>query len=246
VPDWWSPAAVPQARWLDLNPVGHGGGLWVFWSEADGRVLIMRLEGPVSPVTAQALKMGLTRAHAQGYEALVVEVDTPGGLETSMRDMVKGLLAAPLPVVMWVTPGGARAASAGVFIVMAADVAAMSPGTNIGAATPINLQGGMDSTLARKVTNDAAAFARTIARQRGRNAQWAESAVREAVAVSETEAVDLHIVDYVASSFEELMAKAEGREWRRGAEIRRLHVKGLPTDRIEPGFRQRLLISHLI
>jgi membrane-bound serine protease (ClpP class) len=206
-----------------------------------GRVLVMRLEGPVSPVTAQALKSGLDRAHAQAYEALVVEVDTPGGLETSMRDMVKGLLAAPVPVLMWVTPGGARAASAGVFIVMAADVAAMSPGTNIGAATPINLQGGMDSTLARKVTNDAAAFARTIARQRGRNAEWAERAVREAVAVSETEAVELHIVDYVASSFDELMAKAEGREWRRGTELRRLRVKGLPTDRIEPGFRQRLL-----
>jgi len=117
----------------------------------------------------------------------------------------------------------------------------MSPGTNIGAATPVNLQGGMDSTLARKVTNDAAAFARTIARQRGRNASWAESAVREAVAVSETEAVELHIVDFVASSFEELLAKADGREWRRGAEIRTLRIKGLPSDRIEPGFRQRLL-----
>jgi len=206
-----------------------------------GRVLVSRLEGPVSPVTAQALSNALARAHRERYEALVVEVDTPGGLETSMRDMVKGLLASPVPVVLWVTPGGARAASAGVFVVMAGDVAAMSPGTNIGAATPVNLQGGMDSTLARKVTNDAAAFARTIARQRGRNASWAESAVREAVAVSETEAVELHIVDFVASSFEELLAKADGREWRRGAEIRTLRIKGLPSDRIEPGFRQRLL-----
>lgn len=206
-----------------------------------GRVLITRLEGPVSPVTAQALRSALARAQSQRYEALVVEVDTPGGLETSMRDMVKALLAAPVPVVMWVTPGGARAASAGVFVVMAGDVAAMSPGTNIGAATPVNMQGGMDSTMSRKVTNDAAAFARTVARQRGRNVQWAESAVREAVAASESEAVELRIVDFVAESFPELLAKADGREWRRGAEVRRLHVKGLPSDRIEPGFRQRLL-----
>src|SRR5437762_7851677 len=158
-----------------------------------------------------------------------------------MRDMVKAVLASPVPVVMWVTPSGARAASAGVFIVMAADVAAMAPATNIGAATPINLQGGMDSTLARKVTNDAAAFARTIAAQRGRNGTWAERAVREAVSASETEAVDLRIVDFIASSLPELLAKADGRAWRRGSEIRSLHLRGLPADRIEPGVRQRLL-----
>ena len=137
------------------------------------RVLVVRLEGPVSPVTAYALIHAIDRAEDQGYRALVVEVDTPGGLESSMRDMVKRELSAQIPIITWVTPGGARAASAGVFVVMAAHVAAMSPGTNIGAATPINLQGPMDSTLARKATNDAAAFARTVAAQRGRNAGWA-------------------------------------------------------------------------
>jgi len=206
-----------------------------------GRVLVMRLEGPVSPVTAQALKIAVGRAEARRYEALVVEVDTPGGLETSMRDMVKVLLASKVPVVTWVTPGGARAASAGVFVVMAGDVASMAPGTNIGAATPVNLQGGMDSTLSRKVTNDAAAFARTVARQRHRNVAWAERAVREAVAASETEAADLGIVDFVAATLPELLAKADGRSWRRAGEERRLEVRGLPTDRIEPDFRQRLL-----
>src|SRR5258705_6059995 len=114
-----------------------------------------------------------------------------------MRDMVKGLLGSPVPVITWVTPGGARAASAGVFIVMAGDVAAMSPGTNIGAATPVNLQGPMDSTLARKATSDAAAFARTVAAQRGRNSEWAEEAVRHAVSASETEAVELKVVDFI-------------------------------------------------
>jgi membrane-bound serine protease (ClpP class) len=206
-----------------------------------GRVLVMRLEGPVSPVTAQALRSAIERAASRGYEALVVEMDTPGGLEISMRDMVKHLLGSPVPVLAWVTPSGARAASAGVFVVMAADVAAMAPGTNIGAATPVNLQGGLDSVLARKVTNDAAAFARTVARQRGRNDDWAERAVREAVSVGEDQAVELRIVDFVAASLPELLAKADGRSWRRGDARRRLALAGLPADRLEPSFRQRLL-----
>src|SRR5437867_9786596 len=158
-----------------------------------------------------------------------------------MRDMVKHLLASRVPVLCWVTPGGARAASAGVFVVMAADIAAMAPATNIGAATPVNLQGGMDSTMARKVTADAAAFARTIAAQRKRNAVWAERAVREAVSASETEAVADHIVDFNAATLEELLARADGRSWTRGGRTRTLAVAGLPTDRIEPGFRQRIL-----
>lgn len=171
----------------------------------------------------------------------MVEVDTPGGLETSMRDMVKAELASEVPVLTWVTPGGARAASAGVFVVMAGDVAAMSPGTNIGAATPINMQGGMDSTLAHKVTNDAAAFARTVATQRGRNREWAEEAVRHAVSASDEEAIKLGIVDFSAATLDELLARADGRTWRRGEERRTLATKGLPADRIEPGFGQRLL-----
>jgi membrane-bound serine protease (ClpP class) len=144
-------------------------------------------------------------------------------------------------VITWVTPGGARAASAGVFIVMAGDFAAMAPGTNIGAATPINLQGPMDSTLARKVTNDAAAFARTLANQRGRNREWAEQAVRQAVAVEEAEAVRLGVVDTLASTLDELLALADGHSWSRGARHGLIAVKGLPSDRIPTGFRQRLL-----
>src|SRR5439155_24274122 len=127
------------------------------------------------------------------------------------------------------------------FITMAGDVAAMAPGTNIGAATPVNLQGGMDSTLARKVTNDAAAFARTVAAQRGRNVAWAEQAVRQAVAVNETEAESLKVVDFIAATLPELLARADGRAWSRGSESHVLAVKGLPADDIEPGLRQRLL-----
>jgi membrane-bound serine protease (ClpP class) len=206
-----------------------------------GRVLVMRLEGPVSPVSARALRRAVERAERGGYRALVLEIDTPGGLETSMRDMVKAELASTVPVITWVTPGGARAASAGVFVVMAGDVAAMSPGTNIGAATPINMQGGMDSTLAHKVTNDAAAFARTVAAQRGRNGEWAEEAVRHAVAASDDEAVSLHIVDFKASTLAELLALSDGRAWRRGEEHRTLATRGLPVDRMEPGFGLKLL-----
>jgi membrane-bound serine protease (ClpP class) len=206
-----------------------------------GRVLVTRLEGPVSPITAEALLAAVDRAERQGYTAVVIEIDTPGGLETSMRDMVKRMLASEVPIITWVAPGGARAASAGVFVTMAGDVAAMAPGTNIGAATPVNLQGPMDSTLARKATSDAAAFARTVAAQRGRSVAWAEQAVREAVAASETEAVDLRVVDFVAASIPELLLKADGRTWRRGEERRVLAVRALPVDRIKPSLRQRIL-----
>ncbi len=202
---------------------------------------MLPLEGPVSPVMAGALQQAVARAEREQYRALIVRLDTPGGLESSMRTMVKSLLATPVPVLVWVGPSGARAASAGVFVPMAADPAAMAPGTNIGAATPVQMQGAMDSTLARKAANDAAAFARTIAEQRGRNSEWAEQAVRKAVAASEREAVELDVVDFVAANETELLAKADGMEWRRGDRVLALEVKGLPIDTIEPGFRLKLL-----
>jgi membrane-bound serine protease (ClpP class) len=205
------------------------------------RVLVLRLDGPISPVSDEALARALDRAKRGGHAALVLEIDTPGGLESSMRAMIKRILAAPVPVIAWVAPSGARAGSAGVLIVMASDVAAMAPGTNIGAATPVNMQGPMDSTLARKAVNDAAAFARTVATQRGRSVAWAEDAVRRAVAASEDEAVELDVVDFVAASLPELLEKADGRSWRRQGEARTIAVRGLPIERIEAGPRQRLL-----
>jgi membrane-bound serine protease (ClpP class) len=206
-----------------------------------GRVLVFHLDGVISPVTSEALASAIDRAEAESRPALVIEIDTPGGLESSMREMVTHMLAARVPLVTWVAPSGARAASAGVFITMAGDVAAMAPGTNIGAATPVNLQGGMDSTLARKVTNDAAAFARTVAHQRGRNAVWAEQAVRQAVAASETEALALHVVDVIAPSLDSLLAAADGRAWTRDGVQRPLRLRGLPHDDMAPSPRQRLL-----
>jgi membrane-bound serine protease (ClpP class) len=205
------------------------------------RVLAVRLTGVVSPVMDDVLGQAIARAQAGGYRALLVELDTPGGLESSMRDMVQRELASPVPVIVWVTPGGAHAASAGVFLTMAADVAAMSPGTNIGAATPISMQGPMDSTLARKATNDAAAFARTVAQQRRRSVAWAERAVREAVAATDAEAVEQHIVDFAADSQAELLRKSDGRMMRRGADSTVIAVAGARVDRMELSLRQRVL-----
>lgn len=242
--------AAPAAAALSLSLVLAGPGRAqdaaerARRAEAAGpaaRVLVVRLEGAVTPVMAELLGGAIDRAEDGSYRALVIEIDTPGGLETSMRAMVRRLLAAEVPTITWVSPGGAHAASAGVFVTMAGDVAAMAPGTNIGAATPVNMAGGMDSTLARKAANDAAAFARTVAAQRGRNAAWAERAVREAVAASDSEAVELGVVDFVAGSLEELLERADGRAWRRGNESQPLEVAGLPIERITPGFRHRLL-----
>jgi membrane-bound serine protease (ClpP class) len=205
------------------------------------RVLSVKLTGVVSPLMDDVLGEALVRAKSGGYSALVVELNTPGGLESSMRDMVSREFTAPVPVIVWVTPSGGHAASAGVFITMAADVAAMSPGTNIGAATPISLQGPMDSTLARKAANDAAAFARTVAEHRRRSVVWAEKAVREAVAASEREAVEQGIVDFVAGTPEELLQKADGRWMRRSADSTLIHVAGATVVRMEPSLRHRLL-----
>ena len=214
-------------------------------TEPAPRVLAVRLTGIVSPVMDDILGQAIERARAGGYQALLVELDTPGGLESSMRHMVQRELASPVPVIVWVTPSGAHAASAGVFVTMAADVAVMSPGTNIGAATPISLQGPMDSTLARKATNDAAAFARTVAAQRGRSAVWAERAVREAVAASDREAVELRVVDFIASSAAELLVRADGRYMRRGNDRTAIRVAGATVERMEPSLRHRLL-GHLV
>jgi len=150
-----------------------------------------------------------------------------------------------VPVIVWVSPGGAHAASAGVFVTMAADVAVMAPGTNIGAATPISLQGPMDSTLARKAANDASAFARTVAMQRRRNGVWAERAVREAVAASDREAVEHGIVDFIAMTDREVLTGADGRWMRRGDDSTRIIVADASVERMEPSLRQRLL-GHLV
>jgi membrane-bound serine protease (ClpP class) len=206
-------------------------------------VATITLDGVISPVTVRLVETAIDRAQASRASALVIQLDTPGGLERSMRSICQRLLNAPLPVVVYVGPTGARAASAGVFITMAAHVAAMAPATNIGAAHPVAVGGGggADKESLKKIANDAAAFARSIATERGRNADWAEKAVRESVSITEREAVRLKVVDLVADSIPDLLAKVDGRTVKTSAGPVTLATKDARVTAIEIGFRDRFL-----
>jgi membrane-bound serine protease (ClpP class) len=208
---------------------------------APAPVAKIEIEGVISPVTLRLVGLAIDRAQAEGAQALVIQLDTPGGLERSMRSIVQRMMNAEVPVIIYVAPTGARAASAGVFITMAAHVAAMAPATNIGAASPVALGGGGDKTMLKKAENDAAAFIRTVALERGRNVDWAEKAVRQAVAITEREAVKLRVVDLVADSLPDLLEKLDGRVVKLPKRTVTLATKGAPVRPIEIGFRDRLL-----
>ena len=199
------------------------------------------VDGVISPVTLRVVESALAHAKAGGAQALVIQLDTPGGLERSMRAICQRLLNAEIPVVVWVGPTGARAASAGVFITMAAHVAAMAPATNIGAAHPVAVGGSIDKESMRKIENDAAAFIRTIAVERGRNADWGEKAVRQSVSVTEREAVRLKVVDFVADSIPDLLSKLDGRTVKTSRGPVTLATRQAVAKPIEIGFRDRVL-----
>ncbi len=201
----------------------------------------IHLDGVISPVTLRLVETALARAQADHAGALVIELDTPGGLERSMRAICQRLLNADLPVIVYVAPTGARAASAGVFITMAAHVAAMAPATNIGAAHPVALGGGVDKESMKKIENDAAAFARTIATERGRNVEWAEKAVRQSVSITEREALRLRVVDLIAESVPDLLDKIDGRTVKMAHGTVTLATRGAVVRPIEIGFRDRFL-----
>jgi membrane-bound serine protease (ClpP class) len=208
---------------------------------APAPVATVVVDGVISPVTLRLVETAIARAKASGAQALVIELDTPGGLERSMRAICQRLLSAEVPVVVWVGPTGARAASAGVFITMAAHVAAMAPATNIGAAHPVAVGGGVDKESLRKVENDAAAFIRTVALDRGRNADWAEKAVRQSVSITEREAVRLKVVDFVADSIPDLLTKLDGRTVKTTRGSVTLATRDAVAKPIEIGFRDRVL-----
>jgi membrane-bound serine protease (ClpP class) len=178
-------------------------------------VVVLNVEGIINPVMADYLTRGIRQAESSDAVACVVQMDTPGGLDTSMREMVQAILSARVPVVVYVSPPGARAASAGVFITLSAHIAAMAPNTNIGAASPVSLTAegvqNVPSTEEQKVVNDASAYIRDLATQRGRNADWAEQAVREAVSVTSQEALDLHVIDLIAPDLPSLLRQIDGR-----------------------------------
>lgn len=203
------------------------------------RVLQATVDGAITPVIANYLDDAVGRAERDRYQALVVRLDTPGGLDTSMRSVVQRFLAAEVPVVVYVSPDGARAASAGAIITFAAHVAAMAPGTAIGASTPVDLEGG---DVARKVVNDAAAFAESIAQVRGRNVAFAVDTVRSGRSASATEALSLGAVDLVATSLTDLLERVDGTRVTVGPEQRGvvLETAGASIDRDDLGLPRRI------
>ncbi len=205
-------------------------------------VAVIDIDGAITPVTARLLTAAVERAQAERAQALVVQLNTPGGLERSMRTMAQTILNSGIPVIVYVAPTGARAASAGVFITMAAHVAAMAPATNIGAAHPVAASGGeMGKEMSKKVANDAAAFARSLAAERGRNVDWAEKAVRVSVSATEREAVKLKVVDLIADNLQDLLVKVDGRTVKTARGTVTLETRNAEVKRIEIKFRDRFL-----
>jgi membrane-bound serine protease (ClpP class) len=213
---------------------------------ADGAaqpILLLELTTSINPISRDTVLRVLEEAESVDAELVIIELNTPGGLDSSTRDIVAALLGSEVPVAVYVAPSGARAASAGTFITLAADIAAMAPGTNIGAAHPVNLLGDADSegesgsTSIDKAANDAAAFARSIAEQRGRNVEWAEAAVLQSSSLSASEALDAGVIDVIADDVTALLAALDGREVRG----RTLSTLDAPVRRIRPNLRERLL-----
>jgi len=223
-----------EAENADSEAVDRPGG--------ERRVQLIVIDAGINPATADFIHESIADANRDGAVALIIELDTPGGLLDSTKLIVKDLLGAPLPVVVYVAPSGAGAASAGVFVTMAANIAAMAPGTNIGAAHPVGGQGeNIDGDMREKVENFTVSLSKTIAQERGRNVEWAEKAVRESVSITEQEAVQLHVVDLIASNVDDLLRKLDGREVTvKGAKVR-LDVAGAEIVRKEMRLKQKLL-----
>ena len=192
-------------------------------------VVSIKIEGPINPVTADFINEAIENARLKNATCLLIHLNTPGGLLQSTREIVTSLLESPVPVIVYVSPEGAHAGSAGVFITMAAHIAAMAEATNIGAAHPVNMQGGMDSVMSEKVTNDAAAFIRSIAAKRNRNLEWAEDAVRKSIAISAGEAILKHVVDLIAFSDKDLLNQVDGKQIKLSRGYVTLHTKNAPV-----------------
>jgi len=263
---------MPQSPWRRLR--GVLVALCAFWpalacGAAAQPVILLTLEGAVSPATADYAVRGIRQAADKGAALVILQVDTPGGLDTSMRSVIKEILASPVPVAVFVAPSGARAASAGTYILYASHVAAMAPGTNLGAATPVAIgigqpgkepgkepaakeKGGAkkdrakeeeapESAMSRKQVHDAAAYIRSLAQLRGRNAEWGERAVREAVSLSSEDALKMRVIDLLARDIRDLLVKLHGRKVTVQGVERALETKNAEVLALEPDWRSRLL-----
>ncbi len=225
------------------------------------QALVLEIQGAISPAVSNYIKQGMVKAAAGNVALVILQMDTPGGLDRSMRDIIQMILASPVPVVTYVAPEGARAASAGTYILYASHVAAMAPATNLGAATPISIGGlpgsskpqddkkkakddlAIDdaSTLRRKIINDASAYIKALAERNGRNAEWAVRAVREAVSLSAEEALHLKVIDFVASDLTDLLRQLDGHQIKLNSKPYSISTKNLTITRIEPTWRYKLL-----
>lgn len=227
-----------------------------------GKVVLLDIDGPIGPAVSDYVVRGLATAAADGATLVVLRMDTPGGLDTSMREIIRAILASPVPVASFVAPSGARAASAGTYILYASHVAAMAPGTNLGAATPVEIaapglpggpegdgqhkpgEGGAEARhpgMAEKVTNDAAAYIRGLAEMRGRNAEWAEKAVREAASLSAEASLDRKVIDVMAADVPALLRAINGRAVTAGGRTVELATAGAEVAALPPDWRTRLL-----
>jgi membrane-bound serine protease (ClpP class) len=204
-------------------------------------VVSIKIDGIINPVAAAYIHRGLEQAIKEKAECLVIHLNTPGGLLKSTRVIVSDLLESPVPVVVFVSPGGAHAGSAGVFITLAAHIAAMAPGTNLGAAHPVTLQGGQDTIMNDKTTNDAAALIRSIAEKRKRNRQWADDAVRKSLSITENEALDQNVINLIAKDTKDLLNKVDGKSIEVGQETKILHTKSAIVKNVEMGFAEKIL-----
>jgi len=204
-------------------------------------VSVMQIDGVINPVTADFIERGLDKAKNDNAECLVLLLNTPGGLLKSTRIIVSKILDAPIPVIVFVYPNGSHAGSAGVFITLAGHIAAMAPGTNIGAAHPVSLQQQMDPVMSEKITNDASAFIKTIAQYRGRDTTWAENAVRHSLAITANEALNQHVIDIIATNLDDLLEKINGKQVALPVGTKILDTKNATREKIEMTIAEKLL-----
>jgi membrane-bound serine protease (ClpP class) len=205
------------------------------------KVISISIHDGINPATAEFIQQGIEKAQKENAQCLIINLNTPGGLLASTREIVTNIMKSEVPVVVYVSPTGAHAGSAGVFITMSADIAAMAPGTNIGAAHPVDMQGKSDAVLNEKVINDAAAFLRTIAEKRNRNILWAEDAVRNSVAITEKEALEKNVINLIANNEKDLLSQIDGKQVALTNGTKILNTKNATIQSMEMGFFQKVL-----